>query len=1078
MASFDAQINLIVNASQAIKDAERAAKKIQGRLDKIQAKQGAFFKTDVALEAQLRVEREIAEFQKERINSARSEIAAVNRIKAATERRAALEKAINRAGVSGARRQDVDDILAGLQGSEKNLKVLLSSNAALEKILQTQREINRTELASEALQRRVRAYGDQINALEKLGSTESKLTELREKQATLSDQQGKKQLDLAKQTEAQLKQQIKLEQKARQLRTKGFPASPIRGTATMAGSPVALRAEEIAANRRQTNLNKIAREEERIANKRLRDEDRVARIRKQAIDKARRAEDQRLRNVSKSAGAAIVGGGFPLLFGGGPGGVLGGLLGGAIGGKELGFEFSIGLSALGTQLDKFGALARNTGDALKDPTKALDQLDKIGVKVDKSVRKQVEALVEAGQYTDALNVVYEQLSGTIGNQGINNLKAFDDAADDLQDKLAKLALQVASELAPALTVVFNLIGKFVDALSGDQIQRAALNLDPVAFEKARATAITKAQATGIKNEQKLRDKYNEFLTEESKAIVKAATPQVDKSKDEIKDLIDLDKKRLDIANARVRALQAGRELTSSTAVEAQKNLINAEFELKFAELKNQQLDKTLEKKRSENIEAEKRLALEELAQQALDAQIAQYQKLLGLQNELIGVALGAASLDVESAGIAGGKLAAITEEYNQQDAIYNLKARALQLDLERTLASRTLSQQERELYTAVYQEQLKNLEKQTENKKRQLQFAAAQLKLERELQQIKGNRESKQLGSDLNRQISDVESRLASPFSTNESELLQLRFKQTRRYEDAVQAVNEKIEEQQAIIRNGLDIDGAAAERVSNLERQLSLYEQLLPKLNALEQSELKQQQTLRALQPAVSALASGMSDVVTSLIDGTSTVEEAVSRMFANIGKALIDYATQAIAIYALLAIWRVIAGVSSGSSKDAIPSTGDPAAPTINGFDTGMNAKMAAEGAYWTGGFQAFANGGMVTSPTMGLVGEGGEPEYIIPASKMRGAMNRYAAGARGSSVIPGSGEQAGGEMGGGTAVAAPIDVRYTVERINSVDYVTADQFRSGMQQAAEQGARRGEQRTLANIRQNTTTRRKLGL
>ena len=90
----------------------------------------------------------------------------------------------------------------------------------------------------------------------------------------------------------------------------------------------------------------------------------------------------------------------------------------------------------------------------------------------------------------------------------------------------------------------------------------------------------------------------------------------------------------------------------------------------------------------------------------------------------------------------------------------------------------------------------------------------------------------------------------------------------------------------------------------------------------------------------------------------------------------------------------------------------------------------------------------------------------------------MNRYAAGARGSSVIPGSGEQAAGEMGSGTAVAAPIDVRYTVERINSVDYVTADQVRSGMQQAAEQGARRGEQRTLANIRQNTTTRRKLGL
>jgi hypothetical protein len=44
--------------------------------------------------------------------------------------------------------------------------------------------------------------------------------------------------------------------------------------------------------------------------------------------------------------------------------------------------------------------------------------------------------------------------------------------------------------------------------------------------------------------------------------------------------------------------------------------------------------------------------------------------------------------------------------------------------------------------------------------------------------------------------------------------------------------------------------------------------------------------------------------------------------------------------------------------------------------------------------------------------------------------------------------------------------------------VDYVTADQFQVGMRQAAEQGARRGEQRALTNLRQNTNTRRRIGL
>ncbi len=134
-------------------------------------------------------------------------------------------------------------------------------------------------------------------------------------------------------------------------------------------------------------------------------------------------------------------------------------------------------------------------------------------------------------------------------------------------------------------------------------------------------------------------------------------------------------------------------------------------------------------------------------------------------------------------------------------------------------------------------------------------------------------------------------------------------------------------------------------------------------------------------------------------------------------------------------------------------------------------------AEGGYVPGGFKAFNQGGVVSQPTLGMVGEGGEPEYIIPQSKMRESMSRYSRGVRGPGVIP-SGGGATAASGGSTAVAAPIDVRYTVERINSVDYVTADQFQRGMQQAAAQGATQGEQRALTTLRQNTSQRRRIGL
>jgi hypothetical protein len=59
-----------------------------------------------------------------------------------------------------------------------------------------------------------------------------------------------------------------------------------------------------------------------------------------------------------------------------------------------------------------------------------------------------------------------------------------------------------------------------------------------------------------------------------------------------------------------------------------------------------------------------------------------------------------------------------------------------------------------------------------------------------------------------------------------------------------------------------------------------------------------------------------------------------------------------------------------------------------------------------------------------------------------------------------------------------AAPIDVRYTVERINSVDYVTADQFQAGMRQAASQGAERGQQLALRRLQQSPSTRRRVGI
>ena len=157
-------------------------------------------------------------------------------------------------------------------------------------------------------------------------------------------------------------------------------------------------------------------------------------------------------------------------------------------------------------------------------------------------------------------------------------------------------------------------------------------------------------------------------------------------------------------------------------------------------------------------------------------------------------------------------------------------------------------------------------------------------------------------------------------------------------------------------------------------------------------------------------------------------------------------------------------------------------------------------ADGGVIQGGrLKPYAKGGVVGGPTVfpmaggdvGLMGEAG-PEAIMPLKRGPGgrlgvevanqnspreAMSRYSRGSRGSGVIPSDGgSSASGD--GGVAVAAPIDVRYTVERINSVDYVTADQFQNGMQSAAAQGAQRGEQNTLKRLQMSGSTRKRIGL
>ena len=93
------------------------------------------------------------------------------------------------------------------------------------------------------------------------------------------------------------------------------------------------------------------------------------------------------------------------------------------------------------------------------------------------------------------------------------------------------------------------------------------------------------------------------------------------------------------------------------------------------------------------------------------------------------------------------------------------------------------------------------------------------------------------------------------------------------------------------------------------------------------------------------------------------------------------------------------------------------------------------------------AFAEGGVVDRPTLAMVGEGGEREFIIPQSKMAAASANFLSGARGGAVIP----QSSG--GGGSAGTAQISITTgPVLQQGGEQYVTLSDLERAMQMTAD--------------------------
>jgi hypothetical protein len=260
-------------------------------------------------------------------------------------------------------------------------------------------------------------------------------------------------------------------------------------------------------------------------------------------------------------------------------------------------------------------------------------------------------------------------------------------------------------------------------------------------------------------------------------------------------------------------------------------------------------------------------------------------------------------------------------------------------------------------------------------------------------------------------------------------------------------------------------------------------------------------------------------------LVSGAMTAKEALAGFFKDIAAGFLEMAAQIIAkqltmivLQTILKALGAVAGNFSGGTSSAVDTGAGGWAnsfatelPGLSG-DIGRTPLGFAKGGAFDNGIQPFANGGIVTRPTFfkfadggtvgssdqipfqrGVMGEAG-PEAIIP-------LKRGANGKLGVQAFANGGGSGSRESFGQLSAASipftkttdrmmeerseretvdainnpkPLDVRFESQVINGVEYVTAEQHRKGMTQAAE----RGRALTLSALQNSVKTRKKVGM
>ena len=827
------------------------------------------------------------------------------------------------------------------------------------------------------------------------------------------------------------------------------------------------------ARRKALGLLSVEEEAAELANKRAqekakKDEAKARRDNERAIDKENkrleklnRQKDREAklaaRNRKRAVGDLAASVGFPLLFGGGVGSVAGGAIG-SIAGSALGIGFGGQIlgSALGQALDQ---AAQAAGQFAQEATKASTSIDTLVQRFGLRGTGAAQTLGFAGTLgigSAARQAAQGSLEAIVGKGGVENLEKLAQSSEDASNALDRFGASTSSFFAPLLTGLNQGIAALFGGISALEQQRRAQESLTNLPTRQRGSAArrnrlnTKISALGASPEVAAQLALEEKISEVVESRIQLA-------KDSARvEGIKLTARRDELA------VEQG-----SLAVQTQQNklevlAIQLAGDPSDAKRRELELEQDLTEEAKRQAEAARENARIEAQRQIQREQISGAISKIGmLQKEK--------DMQLQFNQMQQGRFELVEQEARAIEDRFHVNTMVLELENKRALIGVTEAERisdinrsfeiRKRLATEQYHLDLQSLEQANAA----YQLSRLQFEQELKLQNLRAGMAAQQ-------QI-----RATSPFA-RQTELMDPYFGGSRQLEidqqiafteqlGLMETQLEDVIKQQEIFALNPTVLKGLEDQERSIRNQIANFKEYQP---AIDEAALAQMRFNEAMAITVPVTDSLFNNLV-AVVEGTKTAKEAFADFLRDIASLLMDAAKQMIATYIAIGIARAFAGMGTGKSAEIQTGPLQGMTADITQADAGTLSSVFGH---------SFASGGYVSGPTRALVGEGGESEYIIPESKMRESMARYSRGARGSSVIPDFGGSGTSGEGGGAAVAAPIDVRYTVERINSVDYVTADQFQDGMRRAANQGAKQGEQQTLKRLQMSSSTRKRIGM